>query len=183
MRTIAAVNCQGELKIQFNKEISKNESQKWSESCTGGAIYGLGQASTFYLYGACFYAGAIFTIEYGLSFKDMFRAVLGIFFAAFGAGLSQQFLPDAKEADRAARGIFEVIEEPTLIKNSPNSIKPVFEGRIEFKNVDFRYPGRENMVFKNLSFVVEPNQTAAFSGPSGTGKSTIFALLFRFYEP
>lgn len=56
--------------------------------------------------------------------------------------------------------------------------------QIEFRNVCFTYPARpEQQVLNDLSFVVEEGQTAAFVGSSGSGKSTIVALLERFYNP
>lgn len=54
-------------------------------------------------------------------------------------------------------------------------------GKIEFKNVTFSYvPGKP--VLKDISFVVEPGQTVAFVGHTGSGKSSIISLLLRFYE-
>ena len=57
-----------------------------------------------------------------------------------------------------------------------------FEGKIEFRNVNFFYkPGED--VIKNLSFIVQPGQHVAFVGPTGSGKTTIIRLLCRLYEP
>ncbi|WP_423253090.1 ABC transporter ATP-binding protein [Melissococcus plutonius] len=53
---------------------------------------------------------------------------------------------------------------------------------IEFTNVDFSYD-TEKKILENVSFEAKPNQIIAFAGPSGGGKSTIFSLLERFYEP
>jgi ABC-type methionine transport system ATPase subunit len=57
-----------------------------------------------------------------------------------------------------------------------------FKGRIEFRNVSFRYPSRDVLVLRNVSFVVEPGQMAALVGHSGSGKSTCVQLLERFYD-
>jgi len=74
------------------------------------------------------------------------------------------------------------MEEPVDIVPPENPQKPEIKGKIEFKNVYFKYPGRDNPVFTDLSFTIHPNQKVAFAGPSGTGKSTIFSLLYRFYD-
>ena len=64
-------------------------------------------------------------------------------------------------------------------KKSPEKIK----GKIEFKNVYFSYPTiPEKEVLKNISFIIEPGKHIAFVGYSGSGKSTIFQLLQRFYD-
>ena len=56
-------------------------------------------------------------------------------------------------------------------------------GRIEFQNVRFRYPGTEKDVLDIPSLVIPSGSVCAFVGPSGGGKSTIAALIPRFYDP
>ncbi|MER2064249.1 MAG: ABC transporter ATP-binding protein, partial [Alkalibacterium sp.] len=55
------------------------------------------------------------------------------------------------------------------------------EGKIEFKNVSFSYDG-ENDVLKNISFTVNPGETVALVGHTGSGKSSIINVLMRFYD-
>lgn len=57
------------------------------------------------------------------------------------------------------------------------------EGHISFKNIDFIYPSRDNIVLKNLDLDISPGCTLAVVGPSGSGKSTLAALLLRLYDP
>ena len=56
-------------------------------------------------------------------------------------------------------------------------------GGIEFRNVSFSYPNTQREVLDAISFVVEPGATAAIVGPTGSGKSTLVALLARQYDP
>ena len=57
-------------------------------------------------------------------------------------------------------------------------------GKIEFKNVHFTYPTRQDLqVLKGFSCVFEEGKTTALVGPSGSGKSTIIQMLERFYDP
>ena len=55
-------------------------------------------------------------------------------------------------------------------------------GNLEFDNVSFRYPTKENLALKNVSFSLTPGKTIALVGRSGSGKSTIASLLTRFYD-
>jgi ATP-binding cassette subfamily B (MDR/TAP) protein 1 len=58
------------------------------------------------------------------------------------------------------------------------------EGRIVLRDVHFSYPTRpEQPVLDGFNLVVEPGQTVALCGASGSGKSTVIALLERFYDP
>ena len=61
---------------------------------------------------------------------------------------------------------------------------PAPRGEVRFQNVTFEYPTRpDTAVVHDLSFAVAPGETVAIVGASGAGKSTIFALLLRLYDP
>ena len=79
---------------------------------------------------------------------------------------------------------FEFIDYVPKV-NAKGGEKPeTLEGCIEFKNVNFRYPGREDAhVSKDLNFKISPGEVVAFAGPSGSGKSTVVTLLTRLYDP
>src|SRR5690625_4062358 len=57
-----------------------------------------------------------------------------------------------------------------------------YDGNVVFDDVTFSYNGSEN-VLKNISFEINAGETAAFVGHTGSGKSSIMNLLFRFYDP
>lgn len=56
-------------------------------------------------------------------------------------------------------------------------------GNIEFHEVYFAYPSRQNTVLENLSFSIGAGKKIAVVGPSGSGKSTIISMIQRFYDP
>lgn len=78
--------------------------------------------------------------------------------------------------------MFELLDESHEIKDIPDARRiAVSTGKIEFRNVNFHYE-ESKKILKNISFVVPPGQTFALVGHSGSGKSTIIRLLFRFYD-
>lgn len=81
----------------------------------------------------------------------------------------------------AAESLFAILDEPIEV-DSGNYEPKRCNGRIEFKNVRFKYQGSDNEALKGVSFTVEPGQTVALVGASGGGKSTLINLLPRFYE-
>jgi ATP-binding cassette subfamily B protein len=56
-------------------------------------------------------------------------------------------------------------------------------GEVEFHDVSFAYPGTDRPVLSGVSFVARPGQTVAVVGPTGSGKSTLIALIARLYDP
>ncbi|KAK4322985.1 hypothetical protein Pmani_006291 [Petrolisthes manimaculis] len=78
--------------------------------------------------------------------------------------------------------MFDLLDEKKEVLDKEDAQSLVVpQGKIEFKDVNFHY-APERPILKNVSFTVEPGQTLAIVGPTGSGKSTIMRLLFRFYD-
>lgn len=78
----------------------------------------------------------------------------------------------------------ELLDEDPEIKSSPDAIVPKnYQGEFEFKNVEFFYPKKENSVLDNVNLKIHPGQMIALVGKSGEGKTTIFRLVSRMYDP
>ena len=80
--------------------------------------------------------------------------------------------------------IFHIIKaKPSILNEEIETGKtPEIRGKIEFRNVYFKYPTRGDWVLKDISFTIEPSQNIALVGTSGSGKSTIVLLVERFYD-
>ena len=109
--------------------------------------------------------------------------VMHILMSVMMATMMSAFIPRA--AASAAR-IQEVLEvEPSIGDPASPATTPAdgeAMGRVEFKDVEFRYPGAEEAVLTGISFTALPGQTTAIVGSTGSGKSTLVSLIPRLYD-
>ncbi|CAM6121645.1 unnamed protein product [Calypogeia fissa] len=94
--------------------------------------------------------------------------------------------PDLIKGGQAVTSVFEVLDRETCIEPEDPNGEHVTHllGDIELKNVTFAYPSRPNVtIFKNLSLKVRAARSLALVGASGSGKSSVIALIERFYDP
>lgn len=112
-----------------------------------------------------------------------------LFYAMAVAGSAGSLSEIHGDILRAAGGIERIFEFLALksslkVAVSPSSLPSPLQGQIQFKNVSFSYPARpDHLVLKNLSFEALKGEMVALVGPSGVGKTTVFNLLLRFYDP
>ncbi len=86
-------------------------------------------------------------------------------------------------AGASALRVFDVLDAPLDVHDAPDAVAlPSVIGRVVFDAVHFRYPGSEREVLRGVSFAIEPGQTVAILGTTGSGKSTLMNLLPRFYD-
>ena len=79
--------------------------------------------------------------------------------------------------------VFEVLDAAIEVRDKPDAVElPPIHCRVEFEGVGFRYPGSEREVLRDVSFCIEPGQTVAILGTTGSGKSTLVNLIPRFYD-
>jgi ATP-binding cassette subfamily B protein len=95
------------------------------------------------------------------------------------------FILVPRAAVSAAR-IQEVLETVPSISDPEHPVSPAADGHdrgvVEFRDVEFRYPGAEEPVLKGISFRASPGRTTAIVGSTGSGKSTLINLIPRFYD-
>jgi ATP-binding cassette subfamily B protein len=122
----------------------------------------------------------------GVLSQDITLGVL----VAFPIYINMLFRPMRMLADRfntlqmglvAANRVFKVIDNTEIITDAGHIEKDKVRGKIEFEHVFFSYDD-ENLILKDINFKVNPGETLAIVGSTGSGKTTIINLINRFYD-
>jgi ATP-binding cassette subfamily C protein CydD len=133
---------------------------------------------------------AIIAVEIGLRLlygKMEFQNALFILILAPEFYLPLRQLGSRYHAGLEGLAAFNSIQKLLAIKPKEKIIPlltaPTFEDNINFTNVSFKYPNRNEPAVKNISFQIKHGETLAIVGESGSGKTTIMNLLMRFINP
>ncbi|CAF1554930.1 unnamed protein product, partial [Adineta steineri] len=197
LRTVLSFNGGKLQQKQYDKELKLNEWCTVRKDAAFGAFTGWIFCINFIVYSIGFTFGSILmsygnhrtlTISEILIVVNMFAQALS-FLNSIGP-----FFLSISEAQGAAVSVFRLIDEAhdaninekEILQESISDEKSIsnINGDIEFDNVSFSYPSRENATaLNNLKLIARANQTTALVGSSGCGKSTCVSLLLRFYEP
>ncbi|PAA81543.1 hypothetical protein BOX15_Mlig004095g4, partial [Macrostomum lignano] len=155
-------------------------------SVLSGVTYGFSEAMVFFMYAAAFRFGAYLVGIDKMTPSNVFKVFFAITFAGLMVGQTFSLIPDYAKARISAGYILQLVAKQPLIDNlsnegrRPDSVR----GEIALEGVQFTYPQRPGVeVLHGLSLSFPAGQTVALVGVSGCGKSTVMALLQRFYDP
>lgn len=132
---------------------------------------------------AVLYAGGRLIIHNALTVGEWQKFSLYLVYAFLPIGQLGFIISLMSQARTSAGRIFEILDAPNDVADLPDA-QPLgaIQGRVEFRDVTFRYFSSSEPVLAGVSFVAEPGQTVALLGATGSGKSSIINLIPRFYE-
>ena len=131
---------------------------------------------------ATIWIGAGFISDGSMPIGNLFAFqsyIMQILFSVMMAVMTMMMVP---RAAASAERIQEVLETEPELRDPEVAVTPVGIGRVELRDVTFRYPGAEEPVLQNISCTFEPGKTTAIVGGTGSGKSTLVNLLPRLID-
>ena len=118
-----------------------------------------------------------------LNSKDFFSFIMYTIMMGASIGSLPDLYASIQKTIGATENLMTLIGQPGEQELLPGKSTPKITGEIRFDNVEFSYPQRKDLpVLQGISFYAQQNETIAFVGSSGSGKSTISSLLLHYYD-
>lgn len=136
--------------------------------------------------GTILWIGGHDVLDGTISAGDLSAFVFYAIVVAGSVGAISEVIGDLQRAAGAAERLMGLLETKPAIAAPANPVRMPEKhlGHVSFENVTFHYPARpDRSALTGFSLQVKPGETVALVGPSGAGKTTVFQLLLRFYDP
>jgi ATP-binding cassette subfamily B protein len=127
------------------------------------------------------YAGSTEVINGNLTFGNIAEFIIYVNLLTWPVTSLGWTTSLVQRAEASQKRINEFLKTKTNITTEKNLEKSI-DGKIEFRNVDFTYPDTGIRALRNVSFVVNPGESLAIIGTTGSGKSTVASLVSRMYD-
>ncbi|KAL6629037.1 hypothetical protein ACP70R_028802 [Stipagrostis hirtigluma subsp. patula] len=185
VRTVYAFAAERSTIARFSAALDESARLGIKQGLAKGIAVG-SNGITFAIYAFAVWYGSRLVMYHGYKGGTVYAVAAGVVIGGTALGSALSNVKYFSEASSAAERILEVIRRVPKIDSESDAGEELANvaGEVEFKNVEFCYPSRpENTIFVNFNLRVPAGTTVALVGSSGSGKSTVIALLERFYDP
>ncbi|XP_020696622.1 ABC transporter B family member 19 [Dendrobium catenatum] len=186
IRTVAAFNAQSKILSLFRQELRIPQRHSLSRSQISGSLFGLSQLALYGSEALILWYGAHLVRSGASTFSRIMKVFVVLVVTANSVAETVSLAPEIVRGGESIRSVFSILNRSTRIDSDDPEAEPVdsIRGEIELRHVDFAYPSRPEIpIFKDLNIRIRAGQSQALVGASGSGKSSVIALIERFYDP
>ncbi|XP_020267245.1 ABC transporter B family member 4-like isoform X1 [Asparagus officinalis] len=186
IRTVASFTGEKQSVDKYGKSLKSAFEASVQEGLASGLGLGTVMLTMFCVYSLGLWYGSKLILDRGYTGADVISVIFAVLIGSFSLGQASPCITAFAAGRAAAYKMFETINrKPEIDASDPKGKKPDgFRGDIEFKDVYFSYPTRQdNQIFRGFSLFIQSGTAVALVGESGSGKSTAISLIERFYDP
>ncbi|KAL9157709.1 hypothetical protein ABFS82_08G021900 [Erythranthe guttata] len=186
IRTVAAFSAQEKILSLFSNELRLPQKQSLRRSQCSGLLFGLSQLALYASEALILWYGSHLVSKGVSTFSKVIKVFVVLVITANSVAETVSLAPEIIRGGEAVGSVFSILDRPTRIDPDDTEAETVesIRGEIELRHVDFAYPSRPDvMVFKDFSLRIRAGHSQALVGASGSGKSSVIALIERFYDP
>ncbi|OJJ64782.1 hypothetical protein ASPSYDRAFT_141151 [Aspergillus sydowii CBS 593.65] len=186
IRTVSSLAIEGDVLRRYTEELDTAVASSVKPMASTMVCFGLTQCIEYWFQALGFWYGCRLLSTGELSMYNFFVAFLGVFYAGQASAQIFQFSTSVTKGINATNYIFWLHELQPTVRETPENRDngPRSGAPIALDNVRFSYPLRPDAaVLKGVNIQINKGQFIALVGASGCGKSTMIAMLERFYDP
>ncbi|XP_021852346.1 ABC transporter B family member 2 isoform X1 [Spinacia oleracea] len=184
IRTVAAFCAEQKVLDLYDRELLEPSKRAFKRGQIAGIFYGVSQFFIFSSYALALWYGSILMGKGISGFKSVMKSFMVLIVTALAMGETLAMAPDLLKGNQMVQSVFEVLDRKTEVKGDSGEELTKVEGSIELRGVEFSYPSRADvLVFQDFNLKVRAGKSMALVGQSGSGKSSVVALILRFYDP
>ena len=186
IRTVAAYGGEKFELERYSAILDETNSQAYQKALYNGAGLGVIMFLVFGTYGLGFWYGAQLVSNGEMTGGTVLNVFFALIIGSTSVGNAAPNIAAFSSARGAMSSVLDVVQRRSLIDPDSEEGRKLdkVNGKVEFRDASFFYPNRPDVqVLKGFSLTVNPGQTVALVGSSGSGKSTIVQLVERFYDP
>jgi ATP-binding cassette subfamily B (MDR/TAP) protein 1 len=184
IREIRSMSFERVFREQYEQAVDRALKSGTRGGFVEGGTVGIASALIYVAEALLFYVGALLIAHGDYTYLRMMEVLNLVAFTVTIAAQLMAFVERIAKAVQAAHDMGRVVTLTTDTDESRGALRPPVHGSVTFKNVTFAYPQRPDVpVLRNLNLQIRTGESVAIVGTSGSGKSTIAALLQRLYEP
>ena len=188
IETVQVFNAEATEEARYGGRIEQSFAASNKLAMSRGLFIGGVEIAAFGVVTALLYLGARQVLADDLTAGAMTTFLIYTLMVATSLASLANLWGNLQRAMGASERVFELLDESPQIADPPLPLPfppaPPLRGEVAFRGVDFRYPTRPDVpVLAGIDFTMRPGEVVALVGRSGAGKSTIAALLQRFWDP
>ncbi|VFQ96925.1 unnamed protein product [Cuscuta campestris] len=186
IRTVAAFNAQQNILFQFTQHLKVPQRQSLKRSHLSGFLFGLSQLALYSSEALILWYGVRLVSHGSSTFSKVIKVFVVLVVTANSVAETVSLAPEIVRGGESVASVFSILDRRTAIDPDDPDADPAgpVRGDVELRHVDFAYPSRPDVcVFKDLNLRIRAGQSQALVGASGSGKSSVIALILRFYDP
>ncbi|KDP36504.1 hypothetical protein JCGZ_09330 [Jatropha curcas] len=184
IRTVAAFCAEEKVLDLYGRELVDPSKRSLVRGQIAGIFYGVSQFFIFSSYGLALWYGSVLMGKELAGFKSVMKSFMVLIVTALAMGETLAMAPDLLKGNQMVASVFELLDRKTHITGDIGEELKNVEGTIELRGIEFSYPSRPDvLIFKDFDLRVRSGKTVALVGQSGSGKSSVLALILRFYDP
>ncbi|CAN0842913.1 ABC transporter B family member 2 [Linum grandiflorum] len=184
IRTVAAFCAEDKVLDLYGHELVEPSKRSFTRGQIAGICYGISQFFIFSCYGLALWYGSVLMGKELASFKSVMKSFMVLIVTALAMGETLALAPDLLKGNQMAASVFELLDRKSQMGGDAGEELAKVEGKVELRDIHFIYPARpEVSIFKDFNLQVHSGKSVALVGQSGSGKSSVLALILRFYDP